>query len=171
MFRWVYIDENFPRKIKDITANLNEGLQGLNFCGYLFILFAIVLFIVFIIKKRILIILFFSLLLFTYGGILINRGKLVLEKREKCYLNGSIITGIVIKQYKVFNPYALQNYYSIDVKINNEIVSLRHKSKTLWLSCPIGEEIVGLKEKGNYFFGPELGCIFKIYKRKSNKGK
>ena len=167
MFRWVYIERNLPIAFKSISANLNEGLQGLHFWGYLLILFGLIVLLIFIIKKRNFFPFIISVLFFFYGGILINRGNIVLEKRKNCFSNGVVVFGTVIKHGKSFNPYALQNYYSIDLKVKNEIISIRHKSKSLWLSCPIGEKIIGLNDRNNYFFGPELGCIFKLFKPKS----
>ena len=41
MFRWVYIEESLPRDYRLIMANTNEGLQGLNFWGYVLIFLSI----------------------------------------------------------------------------------------------------------------------------------
>ncbi|MBK9636068.1 MAG: hypothetical protein IPO64_16715 [Bacteroidetes bacterium] len=91
MFRWVYIEGNLPRALKSITANLNEGLQGLHFWGYLLILFGLIVLLIFIIKKRNFFPFIISVLFFFYGGILINRGNIVLEKRKNCFSNGVVV--------------------------------------------------------------------------------
>ena len=77
-----------------------------------------------------------------------------------------MVKGIVTSQGKSFNPYALRNYYTIDLKVDNQTLTIRHKSEKLWNSCPVKIEVIGFKMKKDYFFGPELGCIFKLNKHK-----
>ena len=165
MFRWVYIEESLPRDYRLIMANTNEGLQGLNFWGYVLIFLSILILLLFL-KKRKIFLVVFAILTFLYGGLLLNRGNKVIEKRRNCLNNGIMVKGIVTSQGKSFNPYALRNYYTIDLKVDNQTLTIRHKSEKLWNSCPVKIEVIGFKMKKDYFFGPELGCIFKLNKHK-----
>ena len=79
MFRWVYIEESLPRDYRLIMANTNEGLQGLNFWGYVLIFLSILILLLFL-KKRKIFLVVFAILTFLYGGLLLNRGNKVLEK-------------------------------------------------------------------------------------------
>lgn len=76
MFRWVFISENVPRDLKTLNANLSEGLQGLNFFGYFFLIGGIFFLVIAIMKIR---------MLFPYIGIfaVIIVGYSMLSKSKK----------------------------------------------------------------------------------------
>jgi len=166
MFRWVFISENVPRDLKTLNANLSEGLQGLNFFGYFFLIGGIFFLVIAIMKIR---------MLFPYIGIfaviivghsMLSKSKKTLERRQTCFTNGIGIEGKVVKQGRAMNPFSSTSKYTITVKTGDKSIEITHKSKDLWASCKIGDTIIGLKNNEEYFFGPEIGCIFKYFEPK-----
>lgn len=164
MFRWVYVHQNESRDIKTLTANLNEGLQGLNFFGYFFIFGGLLFLFIAIFKIRIFAPYIMIIAVLIIGYLMINKSKKRLEIRKDCFVNGQAIEGTVVRQGRSSNFFSSTSNYSIIVSVDNKNIEVIHKSKSLWDSCPIGDSIIGFRHNGNYFFGPEIGCIFKYFK-------
>ena len=97
---------------------------------------------------------------------MIAKSKKTLERRQSCYLSGTSVEGKVVRQGKAFNIFSSSSNYTITVEVGGQNIEITYKSENLWKSCKIGDKLIGLKNNTDYFFGPEIGCIFKFFETK-----
>jgi hypothetical protein len=160
MFRTVGIEQNFPRDIKTLNANLYEGLQLSNAMGYLLVIVGIICFVAAIFKTKMVIPYVLAVVVIAIGLWLLQSVRSTYQTRRNCFDNGTLVSANVVHHSQSFGK------FQITLDLGGESIVVSHSSQDLLSSCPIGATVLGLKDNNKHFFGPEIGCLFTEFVQK-----
>lgn len=102
----------------------------------------------------------------------LNQKPDTLKLREDIYQNGKVVYAAIVK--KNHKDGFFSDTYSITIDIESLSGKVIQKtitscSKDLHSSVPDGEKIIGLEHEGNFLFGEELSCTFRLSVVKNDK--
>ncbi len=166
VFRKIAIQKKTPRAVQPFSSAFGKGLRMYRFFGYFFLIGGLYIFAISIFKFDMIFPGIFFLAMSIMGFFMIKKVRKRVKSRKEVFRFGKPIRATVEKQGRKFNFLKSERDYTITVsyklKDYSKLILIVSKKRALWHECPVGKNILGLEYNGDFFFGEEIGCKFKI---------